>query len=112
MSPRKPPGSAKDKVLTEKQVTAYLQILKSAVDDAQAAGKSIDKTQSPAAAIALIEANDAKFKANLASHGMSDEEYHWVGERVLEAWGACWRRKPSPMYPAAWSSSEEEPAVD
>lgn len=73
--------------MTEKQVTAYLQILKSAVDDAQAAGKSIDKTQSPAAAIALIEANDNKFKANLASHGMSDEEYHWVGERVLDAWG-------------------------
>lgn len=78
----------KDNVLTDGQVTSYLQILKSAIEDAQAAGKSINNNPSPAAAIALVQANDTKFKANLASHNMSDEEYRWVGERLMEAWGA------------------------
>jgi hypothetical protein len=78
----------KDNVLTDAQVAAYLQILKSALDDARSAGATIDKTQSPAAAVALIQRNNVKFKANLAGHNMSEEEYHWVADRITDAWGA------------------------
>lgn len=83
----------KDNVITEAQVTAYLQILKSAMDDARAAGQSINNNPSPTAAIALVQTNDAKFKANLASHNMSEPEYQWVAERVADAWGATMASK-------------------
>lgn len=83
----------KDNVITEAQLTGYLQILKSALDDARATGKSLNNNPSPAAAIALVQADDAKFKANLATHGMSEEEYRWVAERVSDAWGATMASK-------------------
>lgn len=78
----------KDNVLSEKQVTNYLQVLKTALDDFRAAGNQADNAQSAAAALGLYLKTNEKFKANLASHGLTEAEYQWVGERLMEAWGA------------------------
>lgn len=78
----------KDNVMTEKQVTGYLQVLRAALDDFRAAGNEADNARAASAAMAAYLKGDAKFKANLAAHGMSEDEYQWVGERVMEAWGA------------------------
>ncbi|HEY2589374.1 MAG TPA: hypothetical protein VGI81_26750 [Tepidisphaeraceae bacterium] len=77
----------KDNVLTEKQVTRYLQALKQALDDFRAAGNSAENMQSASAGMALYLKTDAKFKANLASRNLTEQEYSWVGERLIEAWG-------------------------
>jgi hypothetical protein len=78
----------KDNVMTDKQVTTYLQVLRTALDDFRAAGNAAENAQSAAGAMALYLKGDTKFKGNLASHNMSEEEYHWIGDRMLEAWGA------------------------
>lgn len=77
----------KDNVVTEKQVTSYLQVLKQALVDFRAAGNAAENVQSASAGMALYLKTDARFKSNLASHHLTEQEYQWVGERLLEAWG-------------------------
>src|SRR5579859_4500542 len=77
----------KDGVISEKQLTNYLQVQKAAIAQWKASGKALEGSQSSAAAMAVMLRNDANFKANLAKHGMSQEEYNWVGSKAWEAWG-------------------------
>lgn len=76
----------KDDLITEKQLTNYLQVQKEALDNWRAAGKVIDGSQSSGAAIALVLRNDEKFKASLASRGMTQDEYSWLGGKVWQAY--------------------------
>lgn len=78
----------KDNVMSDKQVTAYLQVLKQALDDFRAAGNAAENAQTSAGAVASYLKGDAKFKSNLASHNMTEDEYRWIGERMMDAWGA------------------------
>ena len=75
-----------DGLLNEKQLTNYLQIQKEAIAQWKASGKALEGSQSSAAAMAVMLRNDANFKANLAKHGMSQEEYNWVANKTWEAW--------------------------
>ena len=77
----------KDGLLTEKQLTSYLAVQKEVLAQLKASGKALEGTQSSAAAMAVILQNDASFKASLQKHGMSQEEYTWVGGKAWEAWG-------------------------
>ena len=76
----------KDGLLNEKQLTNYLEVQKEAIAQFKASGKALEGSQSSAAAMAVLLRNDANFKANLAKHGMSQEEYAWVGGKAWEAW--------------------------
>src|SRR5579872_5308345 len=76
----------RDGAVTEKQLANYLQVQKEALDTWRAAGKAIEGSQSSAAAIALALRTDEKFKASLASHGMTPDEYSWVGSQVWQAY--------------------------
>ena len=76
----------KDGVMSEKQLTTYLEVQKDAIAQWKASGKALEGSQSSAAAMAVMLRNDTKFKANLASHGMSEQEYAWVGAKAWEAW--------------------------
>jgi hypothetical protein len=78
----------KDGRMTEKQLTGYLAVQKEVLAQLKAGGKALEGTQSSAAAMAVILQNDASFKASLQKHGMSQEEYNWVGGKAWEAWGA------------------------
>src|SRR5690349_3428424 len=69
----------KDGVLSEKQFTSYTQVLQELLDNARAAGKAIDGSQSGAAGLAMVLRTNQNFKSSLASHGMSEAEYDWVG---------------------------------
>ena len=77
----------KDGVVAEKQLVACLDIQKQALDNLKASGKALEGSQSGALALAAMMNNDAKFKASLAAHGMSQEEYNWVGGQIWQAWG-------------------------
>jgi hypothetical protein len=78
----------KDGVYTEKEIASYLQVQKEAIDTWKASGKALEGSQSSAAAMMMGMTNDARFKASLASHAMTQPEYEWVGGKVWEAWGA------------------------
>ena len=77
----------KDGVFSEKQLVNYLALQKEAIANWTAAGKAVDGSSSSAAAIAVYMQTDSKFKASLAAHGLSQEEYTWLGSKVWEAWG-------------------------
>jgi hypothetical protein len=77
----------KEGLLNEKQLTGYLQVQKEVIAQWKASGKALEGSQSSAAAMAVMLRNDANFKDNLARHGMSQEEYNWVGSMAWEAWG-------------------------
>lgn len=83
----------KDGVVTEKQLVNCLQVQKEALDNWKAAGKAVDGSASGAAAMAVYLNADSKFKGSLAAHGMTQEEYQWVSEKVWEAWGALTMEK-------------------
>ncbi len=81
----------KDGVVTEKQFGNYIKVLQEVIDNARAAGKAIDNSQSGAAALALALRTNEKFKASLASHGMTEAEYDWLGSMVWQAYGQLLR---------------------
>ena len=76
----------KDGLMSEKQLTTYLAIQKDVIAQWKASGKALDGSQSGAAAMAVLLNNDARFKADLAKHGMSQEEYTWIAGKAWEAW--------------------------
>src|SRR4051812_1360412 len=79
----------KDGLVTEKQVTAFLQVMKELVGNLRAQGKALEgNNNNAAAAMAMLAATDARYKASLTKAGLAEEEYRWVGERVWEARGA------------------------
>lgn len=82
----------KDGTYSEKQLTNYLAVQKEAIASWKAAGKAVEGASS-AAALAVALRTDEKFKANLAKHGMSQEEYSWVGGKAFESWGALLRQR-------------------
>jgi len=82
----------KDGVFTEKQMTDYLSIQKEALDNWKAAGKAVEGA-SASAALAVALRTDEKFKANLARHGMSQDEYGWMAGKTIEAWGTLLHRR-------------------
>lgn len=83
----------KDGIISEKQLTNYLQVQKDAIAQWKASGKALDGSQSSAAAMAVMLRNDAQFKENLAKHGMSSEEYSWVAGKTWEAWSGLLMNK-------------------
>jgi colicin import membrane protein len=78
----------KDGTYNEKQIVNYFQVQKEAMDNWKAAGKAIEGSPSGAAVMAMSLNNDARFRASLASHGLSQEEFVWIGTKVWEAWGS------------------------
>jgi hypothetical protein len=82
----------KDGVYTEKQLSNYLAVQKEAIASWKAAGKAVEGASS-AAALAVALRTDEKFKANLAKHGMGQDEYSWVGGKAFEAWGTLLRQR-------------------
>ena len=78
----------KDELLTDKQVASYLDVTRDYLASLKAAGKALQGGQSsPLLAGQVLAATDERFKASLARHGMTQEEYQWVGGKVWEAKG-------------------------
>lgn len=77
----------KDNVYTEKQLTESIAVTKEWMDTLNAAGKAVEGTKSSAVVLATIAQTDEKFKATLAKHNMSQEEYNWIRDQMLTAWG-------------------------
>jgi hypothetical protein len=66
-----------DGTYNEKQIANYFQVQKEAMDYWKAAGKAIEGSPSGAAAMAMSLNNDARFRASLTSHGLSQQEFRW-----------------------------------
>jgi hypothetical protein len=85
-----PPGDGK---LSEKQVTTYIAVLKDQMDALRAAGNAAQGTTSTAAGVAIYSNASQKIDASLAAHGMSKEEYDWVGNQVGGLWPVAMLRE-------------------
>ncbi len=81
-----PPANGK---LTDKEVGIYIDILKEQMDAYKSAGKAVDGNKSSAADIAIMMRANEKVDASIAKHGMTKEEYNWVGGEVGKLWYAA-----------------------
>jgi hypothetical protein len=80
----------KDNLLTEKQVTSYIEIQTQWLADMTAAGKAAQGA-SGLTAMAVVQQVTEKYKKSIADHGMTEPEFNWVKERTVEAWGGIIR---------------------
>jgi membrane protein involved in colicin uptake len=76
----------KDGLVTDNQVTSYITVFREYMQTVKAAGKAL-QGGSALTAGGVISATDARFKALLASHGLTQQEFEWVGKEVWEAKG-------------------------
>ena len=77
----------KDGVMTDKQVTAYIETFKEVLQNYKAAGKAIEGTNNALVAGRVLQGLDDKSGAAMARHGLAEPEFKWLAERVLEARG-------------------------
>src|SRR4051812_12343491 len=82
----------KDNLLTESQVTNYIDALGDWMNNSKAAMKAMEGARTGVGALAIAAKQDEKFKAILDKHHLSQDEFNWVGERVWESWGALFMR--------------------
>src|SRR5690242_7029292 len=80
----------KDNLLTEKQVTSYIDIMRQLLAELKATDKAV-QGKSGLEAAAMINRAGARFKQIVADHGMTEPEFEWVKERTFEAWGGIMR---------------------
>ena len=74
-----------DGALTEPQVTRYLGAMKDIGDLAKATGKAAEG-QNGLAAMGLWARTSEKYKAILAKHQFTEEEFNWTAGKVTESW--------------------------
>jgi hypothetical protein len=78
----------KDGVFTEKQLTSYLEIRKNYTQSLNAAGKALQGNQAGAAALAVLTELETRRKADVAKHGLQEEEYQWMEGQATATYGA------------------------
>jgi len=77
----------KDGVVTEKQFNAYVAAFKEYAGYLRAAGKAMEGSKTGIGSLAVLSQVDEKTKAILAKHGLTQEEFGWLGTQVWQAWG-------------------------
>jgi predicted nucleic acid-binding Zn-ribbon protein len=87
----------KDGKLTEKQVTNFIEITKDQMATLKSAGNAAQGVGGVAGA-AIVQHASEKMDASITSHGMTKDEYNWVGEQVTKLW-------PVALYQKQWEET-------
>src|SRR6476469_1879991 len=80
----------KDGLLTEKQITAYIAATREVMQNLKAAGKAVNGTNNPVAALQVYKQAEGKMQAAIAKQGLSEAEYQWVAGKIWEARGSLY----------------------
>ena len=86
-----PPADGK---LTDKQVSAYVAVVKEQSDARRAMAKAVDAATSDAAKLAAVQDMAGKVQAAVGHQGLSAGEYEWVRTQLDAALPAAMARQP------------------
>jgi hypothetical protein len=76
-----------DRKLTEDQVKVYLATENDWLDVTYKIARDVESAKTHDQRISAVQGMDQRTQAVLDKHHVSKEEFSWVGNRVLEAWG-------------------------